>query len=79
MICLVTLKVTTYRQLLILQLIYLIKLATLSHCKVAGPDPGRWNRCKCIGQKKIPDAFIAQIFTANNEKQLTFFAKTQDL
>ena len=30
-----------------------------------GPDPGR---CKCIGQKKIADAFIGQIFTANNKK-----------
>ena len=35
----------------------------------SGPDPGRCNRCKCIGQKKIADAFIGQIFTANNEKQ----------
>ena len=35
----------------------------------AGPDPGRCNRCKCIGQKKIADAFIGQIFTANNKKQ----------
>ena len=36
---------------------------------VLGPDPGRCNRCKCIGQKKISDAFIGQIFTANNKKQ----------
>ena len=35
----------------------------------AGPDPGRCNRCKCIGQKKIADAFIGQIFTANDKKQ----------
>ena len=35
-----------------------------------GPDPGRCNRCKCIGQKKkIADAFIGQIFTGNIEKQ----------
>ena len=34
-----------------------------------GPDPGRCNRCKCIGQKKIADAFIGQIFIGNNEKQ----------
>ena len=34
-----------------------------------GPDPGRCNRCICIGQKKIADAFIGQIFTANNKKQ----------
>ena len=38
-------------------------------CLAAGPDPGRCNRCKCIGQKKIADAFIGQIFTANSEKQ----------
>ena len=37
----------------------------------AGPDPGRCNRCKCIGQKKMTDAFIGQILTANNEKQYT--------
>ena len=36
---------------------------------ISGPDPGRCNRCKCIGQKKIADAFIGQIFTANKEKQ----------
>ena len=35
---------------------------------VSGPDPGRCNRCRCIGQKKIDGAFIGQIFTANNEK-----------
>ena len=40
----------------------------------AGPDPGRCNRCKCIGQKKNADAFIGQIFTANNKKQ-HFFRK----
>ena len=34
----------------------------------SGPDPGRCNRCKCIGQKKIADACIGQIFKANNEK-----------
>ena len=34
-----------------------------------GPDPGRCNRSKCIGQKKIADAFIGQIFTANDKKQ----------
>ena len=38
-------------------------------CTVPGPDPGRCNRCKCIGQKKMTDAFVGQIFTANNEKQ----------
>ena len=37
--------------------------------KLPGPDPGRCKRCKCIGQKKIADAFIGQIFTENNEKQ----------
>ena len=31
---------------------------------MTGPDPGRCNRCICIGQKKIADAFIGQIFTA---------------
>ena len=36
---------------------------------MTGPDPGRCNRCICIGQKKIADAFIGQIFTANNKKQ----------
>ena len=36
--------------------------------ELAGPDPDRCNRCKCIGQKKIADACIGQIFTANNEK-----------
>ena len=35
----------------------------------AGPDLGRCNRCKCIGQKKFADAFIGQIFTADNKKQ----------
>ena len=55
-----------------------ILLTTIKHhiftCKrtfrfTSGPDPGRCNRCKCIGQKKIADAFIGQIFTANNKKQ----------
>ena len=32
-------------------------------------DPGRSDRCKCISQKKMTDALICQIFTANNEKQ----------
>ena len=41
----------------------------ISEVDIPGPDPGRWNRCKCIGQKKMTDAFISQIFTANNEKQ----------
>ena len=35
---------------------------------ITGPDPGRCNRCKCIGQKKMTDACISQIFTTNNEK-----------
>ena len=35
---------------------------------LTGPDPGRCNRCKCIGQKKMADACIGQIFTTNNEK-----------
>ena len=38
-------------------------------CVYSGPDLGRFNRCKCIGQKKIADLFIGQIFTANNKKQ----------
>ena len=25
--------------------------------EMPGPDPGRCNRCKCIGQKKIADDF----------------------
>ena len=33
-----------------------------------GLDPGRCNRCKYIGQKKITDTCNGQIFTANNEK-----------
>ena len=33
-----------------------------------GPDPGRCNRCKCIGQKKMADACIGQICTTNNYK-----------
>ena len=44
----------------------------------SGTDLGRSDRCKCIGQKKITDAFIGQIFTANNEKR-HFFAKIQGL
>ena len=36
---------------------------------LTGPDPGRCNRCKCIGQNKIADAFIDQISPANNKKQ----------
>ena len=35
---------------------------------VTGPDPGRCNRCKCIGQKKVADACIGQICTTNNYK-----------
>ena len=38
-------------------------------CLNTGPDPGRCNRCKCIGQKKNAVAFIGQIFIVNNEKQ----------
>ena len=34
----------------------------------AGPDSGRCNRYKCIGQKNIADACIGQISKANNEK-----------
>ena len=45
-----------------------------------GPDPGRCIRCKCIrvGQKKIADACICQIFKPNNEKH-HFLRTNKDL